>query len=169
MKKPFKVILLILAFFGLIISLYLVYEYSQPTDISCPLKTEASFNCESVKDSSYSTFLGVMLPIWGSLYYTFLILLISVSFIEGLEKNKNEYVKKLNILKQKYYEIFLFIILLWGVLFEGYNTFIAITKIDAVCFWCLLVEIIVNLMFFVLIAEWVVNKRKKVKVKSNKK
>ncbi len=146
MNKKFYIVLLVLAFMGLGLSLYLAWEYYQPNEIGCPLGEagESIINCEAVKDSEYSVFLGVKLPIWGTLYFLFILTLLGYGYFQDKFKKVQE---KYNFLK--YYDKLTFGILLWGALFESYMTYIAFAKIEALCTWCLGVEIVTILMFVV--------------------
>jgi len=127
-----EVSLLILSFLGLLISLYLFYLYQQPNEIIC------LSNCQKVRESDYSSFLGIQLPIWGVLYYlgifiyTFLrIILNKICLITKYEKH---------------------ILVLYttiGFSFSLYLTYIEAFILGLFCDWCLASAAVSTLIFLV--------------------
>jgi uncharacterized membrane protein len=133
LEKKSYYIMLALTFFGLIISLYLWYMYTLPEPVTC---VGSAFNsCEIVRESSYSVFLGFLLPAWGSLYFFLSIILL----ILGYFKVKN--------IKEPFIALFLFS----GLLFEARLAYIQLIVIKALCFWCtaiFLILIAINIFLF---------------------
>jgi len=171
LRKKFRILLFFLALVGLILSLYLVYEYYQDKPITCPISLVNT--CETVKQSENSTLLGVKLPVFGSLYFMILLVKLGIYifydqiknffFISRIRHSKNQIILSIKqIMQPKFYDLGLFICLLWGISFETYMTYIQIFNIEAICKWCIMIEIIVVLMFFINILELVTWKIKKI-------
>lgn len=124
-------LLLSLAIFGLLVSLYLLYLYSQPSPVVCL----GYDSCEVVKNSKYSSFLGVKLPIWGSLYFVFLVAYLGFNYLDTK-------------IRDNYY-LFLGIVITFGFVFELCFTIIQMFVISALCFWCLCVGLATLTLFLV--------------------
>lgn len=161
MNKKFYIVLIVLGLIGLSLSLYLAWEYYQPNEIGCPLgdAEHTVINCEAVKESEYSVFLGVKLPIWGTLYFLFVLAVLGYGYFEDRFKDLRS---KFDFFK--YYDKIAFGILLWGALFESYMTYIAVAKIEAVCTWCLGVELVTFLMFVVYLIGYMIGFKKERKL-----
>lgn len=145
-----RIFILLLAIIGLGLSLFLVYEYHQPTPIGCPLSTDAFNSCETVRQSPYSTFLGVKLPVWGSMFFIFVI---TINTIFLVFKNWSEkYNKKIRW--------GLNAAIIFGILFETAMTLIQIFIIKAVCTWCIMTEMTVLGIFVVNLVENVLHYRR---------
>lgn len=69
-----------LSLIAVFVSIYLLYVHYSPVSLACP--DVGIINCANVLTSSYSSFLGIPLPIFGLLYF---ILLIVLSFIQKTE------------------------------------------------------------------------------------
>lgn len=132
-KKTFILILLTLV--GLLLSMYLAYLYSLPVPVICVGGDHNS--CEVVRNSSESYFLGIRLPFWGIAYF------ICFLFLEMLYLAKTFSGKLLLSLMG--------FMLISGLLFETYMTFVQFFVLRSVCAWCLgieLVIVIMNVWFF---------------------
>lgn len=121
-------VLILLSAAGFIISMFLAYQYNRPEPVFCI--TEES-SCDIVRSSSYSSLLGIRLPYLGAFYFLFLM---SYLYIRGLEK----YTKSPDFV--------LFAIILVGLFFETTYTYIQIFVLETLCFWCLMIELIMLIM-----------------------
>lgn len=115
----FNRLIFIFSLLGLAVSIFLAYEYSQPT-INCPV---FGGGCDSVRLSNYSSLFGVSLPYWGILFYATLI----VSCIIFTLKPFN-YICLLGRL----------FLIAFGFVFGVYLTFLEAFVIKAFCMWCLI-------------------------------
>jgi uncharacterized membrane protein len=168
-RRNVRIVLFIIALIGLILSLYLVKEYYSDEILPCPVSKVNT--CETVKDSEYSIFLGVKLPVWGSLYFLSILFALSLFLfekqwsklfpLERVRNSKNRIVLSLNtLLTKSFYDLGLFILVLWGAVFEGYLTYVQLYKIEAVCTWCFTIEILVSSMFLINTVEFLYFRRK---------
>jgi len=110
-----KLLVIIAALFGILISSYLGYKKITDTSLLCG----STFGCEAVQQSKYSTLLGIPMGIWGVIYYFVLSTLIA--FYKG-----------------KYASVVKFIWIMWGLLFSLYLTLLEIFVIESYCIWCLI-------------------------------
>ncbi len=128
--KP-VLLLLILSVFGLFLSLFLAYEYSQPRPVTC---LQASDDCESVRNSEYAVLLGVSVPFWGVLYFMFVaVYLLAIKGLDLHEKHHYSLIIPMSL----------------AFIFESYLTYVQFVIINAICTWCLIVEAIVTIMFII--------------------
>ncbi len=112
-KRP-KHFIMLSSINGILISFYLAYKKLLNEPLLCGL----SQGCDIVQHSKYSTLLGVPLGLWGVLFY-FAIFIV-------FYYNKGKY---LGFLRK--------FLILWGLLFSIYLTYLEIFTIKAVCLWCL--------------------------------
>jgi uncharacterized membrane protein len=103
---------------GLIIAAYLWYLYSQPQQIGCTL----GGGCEVVRQTVYSEFLGISVPVWGIVYY----LAVSVYAVTRLVARR----------VFKYENLGLLVFVTGGFLFSVYLTYLELFVIHAVCVYC---------------------------------
>lgn len=125
-----KNVLLILSTIGILISAYLLY--AKLTDN--PLICGGSHGCDAVQKSRYSTLLGMPLGFWGMGYYFTLFVAFYITTT-----------RKINI-----FRIFM---LVWGLLFSLYLTYLEAFVIKAYCLWCLgsfATIILITLTYFLL-------------------
>jgi uncharacterized membrane protein len=132
LTKNVRLVLLVYAVAGLLLSLYLAYEYAQPLPMTCPL---GGTSCEAVRQSAYSVILGVPTPIWGSLFFVTLIGFIIVGII--------------NKIRIPYYSKLLLGLLSWGIFFETVMTGLQVFVIHSICTWCVMIEVVVFCMFMI--------------------
>lgn len=133
MKKNLLRIALVFAVIGLGISVYLMYLYNQPEPINCLT------NCEIVRSSSYSYFLGIRIPYLGIIYY------LSVIFclVSLIRNPRNELIK-----------FILGIVTTSGLLFSMYLSYLEEIIIEAWCQWCIL-SALITLIIFTLSIFWI--------------
>lgn len=122
----------IFSLLGLAVSVFLLYEYSLSGPVNCPIGN----GCDIVRNSPYSTFLGISLPILGIVFYLTMSI---VAIIKSLDF--------------KYWLIskFQLLIAFFGVGFGIYLTLLEAFVIKAYCFWCVLSFIISILLLLSLI------------------
>ncbi len=108
-------LIFVFSLLGLFVASFLFYEYNIAGTIICPIGK----GCDIVRLSSYSSFLGISIPILGIIFYLTMAMLSVVHF------------RKLQLL-----------VAVSGVAFGVYLTFLEIFVIKAVCFWCVLSFII---------------------------
>jgi len=125
-------ILLILSVLGLIVSLYLLYLYKQPNEIVC------LSNCQKVRESDYSSFLGIQLPIWGVLYYLGIFIYTFLRII----------LNKIYLLT-KYEKYLFFLYTTIGFSFSLYLTYIEAFILGLFCDWCLASAAVSTFIFLV--------------------
>ncbi|MCG3216413.1 MAG: vitamin K epoxide reductase family protein [Candidatus Heimdallarchaeota archaeon] len=125
--------LIIVSLLGFLDSLYLFY--SEITgNINC-LINEGIFQCETVNTSSYATFLGIHVSLWGIIFYVLLILFLFLSLYA-------EWVYWLGFL--------LPVASLFGLIFSIYLTAIEIFVIKALCEFCIF-SALCSITIFVLV------------------
>jgi uncharacterized membrane protein len=115
----------ILSLIAVFISIYLLYVHYSPMSLACP--DVGIINCSNVLTSSYSSFFGIPLPIFGLLYF---ILLIVLSFI-----------KKTDIIILILSTISLFIV--------AALLYIEFGLIHSVCLYCSSIHLIAISIFFI--------------------
>jgi uncharacterized membrane protein len=128
-KSKSFVFFIILTLVGLSVSIYLTFLYSQPAPIVCVT------GCELVRESKYSNFLGISVPIWGVLFY---FCVLAITFFKQITKHYD----------------FLFTITLQtmltaGFIFSLYLTFLELFVIEAICQWCVVSAICSTLLFLI--------------------
>lgn len=112
-KTPISIIICGLAGIGL--SSYLWYLDSQNVLPYCPIS-----NCEEVLASKYSSFLGLAIAGWGTIFYTIITIL-------GL----------LHLLiTKRSIKILLSLSVLFGVFFTLYLRYIEFFILKKICMWC---------------------------------
>lgn len=126
-----NLILILLTVAGLFLSIYLFYMYTRPEPVTC---IGNSSGCETVRESSYSNFLGIMLPFWGSIYFLGLLGLLLVPLNFDLGKYRNKFL------------ILIFFVILTGFLFETRMTVIQLVLLRSLCVWCFSVWVVVTLL-----------------------
>ncbi len=112
-----------LSLLGLLVSGFLLYEYSISGPVYCPV----GGGCDIVRSSPYSQFLGISIPILGVAFYVGMAIL-SVIHTHQLP---TKLIRKLQLLGATS-----------GVGFGAYLTYLEAFVIGAFCFWCILSFII---------------------------
>lgn len=123
--------MIIIGIVGLLTSVYLWYEYTQPKPLVCVT------DCQKVRESKYANFLGVTLPVWGTLFYTITLsaeLLIRSSFLKP---------------SKKYVVSILEALLFGGFLYSLFLTYVEVEIIEAVCQWCAVSAVCTTLLFVI--------------------
>lgn len=131
-----KLLILFLSALGIIICMYLLYLYSQPQEIQC------ATNCQFVRESEYSSFFGISLPVLGFLFYLIVfIYFFSILFVSNF--------KKRNYIFSYFEEYIVFFVLTIGFVFSIYLTYIEAFILGAFCDFCLMSAFVSVLMFLV--------------------
>ncbi len=130
MKKKYQLALILITVCGLLVSMYLAYLYSLPQPVTC-LGDDIN-SCEIVRNSPYSTLMGIKLPLLGTLYFMGLLVL----QIVRLEK----------LLDINFLDKLLGLMIVFGIIFETVMTFIQFFVIKSLCVWCTSIEFIVLLL-----------------------
>lgn len=107
-----------LSLLGLSITVFLAYEYSLSTSITCPV---GGSECEAVRASVYSKFLGIPIPYLGIAFYLSMALL-AIYRTVNLANNLFTRLQFLGAFS--------------GFMFGLYLTYLETFVIRAYCFWC---------------------------------
>jgi len=128
-SKYFKPIILILSVIGFLVSAYLTYlHYTEGHAAFC---TEGS-DCDVVRQSSYSTILGIPVALLGAVGYVLIFWFTYVS------------------LARKTRWLLLYTISLAGFVFSAYLTYLELFVINAICFYCIVSAVIMTIIFIML-------------------
>jgi uncharacterized membrane protein len=120
----------LLALTGLFVALYLtLYKAGLIGQLSCSIGS-----CETVNTSSWSTFLGLPVAVWGLGFY---VLTLGVAILGIQDRWANS----------RMVSVALVAVSGWGVLFSAWLTYLELFVIDAICMWCVVSAIIVTLIF----------------------
>jgi uncharacterized membrane protein len=126
--------MILLAIAGLGVSAYLMWGYTvEGAELACG----GSSGCEEVKESSYSSVLGIPLPVLGMGSYAVLLALV---ILQVWFTVKNEQ-------WAAYTALAAFGISLVGVLYSAYLTYIELFVIYAICRWCVASAVIMAVFF----------------------
>lgn len=116
----------IFSLLGLLVSAFLLYEYSLNGPVVCPIGT----GCDTVRTSPYSQFLGISIPVLGIAFY----LAMAILAVVHTHELPTKLIRKLQLLGA-----------VSGVGFGAYLTYLEAFVIRAYCFWCVL-SFIISLM-----------------------
>ncbi len=122
---------IILSVLGMAISGYLWYGYAQPHNLVCTIS-----ECQVIRQSEYSVFLGVSIPVWGFFFYTSI-----------LVYNLALFVRKKRFIRFEWEQYILFGVLTIGFVFSLYLTYLEAFVIEAWCQWCVASFIISTFLF----------------------
>lgn len=123
-------LIFILGLLGLAVSLFLAYEYAQTGPVVCPI---TGTGCDTVRNSQYSSFLGLSLPYWGIGFY------LLTSFLTVMLTHKSN--KRVNIIR--------FLLTFMALAFGVYLTLLEAFVIKAYCIWCLS-SFMISMILFIL-------------------
>lgn len=121
---------ILLVVLGLFITGYLSYTKIANTNVVCV--ESSAFNCDAVTSSIYSKFLGIDVAYLG---FGLDVLILAVLLLE----------RRVNFFRN-YGVMVLFGLTLWGFLYHDYLTLMAVTRIQALCIWCLAAHTTMTLM-----------------------
>ncbi len=131
-KETIKTLITILSVLGFLISAYLTHLYYTNANTSYCL---SGASCDSVRESSYSSILGVPISPVGIVGY-FMIFILTVSTISNRTK-----------------WLLLYIISLAGFVFSIYLTYIEFFVINAICSYCVISAIIMTCIFIIVLIK----------------
>lgn len=134
-----------LAMAGFADSLYLaVSHYRVYTDISyssiCAISK--AINCDTVSQSTYSIFLGVPVPVWGIIGYTFLLLLLA-------------FARKKEAQSQRIWPLIFSLSLTYSI----YSVILAIISVFYIHSYCIMCVLSFGINFLILYFSWLITKR----------
>ena len=135
----------VLALGGVLDSVYLsISHYLVYTDIAyesfCAISR--SINCDTVSQSPYSIFIGVPVPVWGIIGYTFFLFLLPFAWSKEAQK-------------QKIWPILYFISLAFSI----YSVILAYISTFYIHSYCMMCIISFGINFLLLYYTWLVRKR----------
>jgi protein-disulfide isomerase/uncharacterized membrane protein len=134
-----------LAFFGIADSVYLsISHYRIYTDMAyesfCAISR--SINCDTVSQSSYSILIGIPVPVWGIIGYSFFILFLQFAWSKEAQK-------------QKMWSILLFISLGFSI----YSVILAYISTFYIHSYCMMCIVSFGINFLLLYYTWIIRKR----------
>ncbi len=135
----------VLALGGVLDSIYLsISHYRVYTDIAyesfCAISR--SINCDTVSQSPYSIFIGVPVPVWGIIGYSFFMLLLPFAWSREAQK-------------QRLWSILLFISLAFSI----YSVILAYISTFYIHSYCMMCIVSFGINFLLLYYTWLVRKR----------
>ena len=138
-------IVAVLALGGVLDSIYLsISHYRVYTDIAyesfCAISR--SINCDTVSQSPYSIFIGIPVPIWGIIGYTFFLLFMPFAWSKEAQK-------------QKIWPILLLISLAFSI----YSVILAYISTFYIHSYCMMCIVSFGINFLLLYYTWLVRKR----------
>ncbi len=132
MKKNFNSIIAVLSVLGLIVSVYLTYlHFAESQAVFCSQGSD----CDLVRQSSYSSLLGLPVAAYGVLAYIVLL----VFSVMTLPKNTKW--------------LILYVVSLSGFVFSIYLTYLELFVIKAICPYCVVSAVIITIIFIMLIVR----------------
>lgn len=128
-SKYFKPVILILSVLGFLLSVYLTYlHYTEGNTAFCSQGSD----CDAVRQSSYSSILGIPVALLGAIGYVLIFWFTLVS------------------ITKKVRWLLLYIISLAGFVFSVYLTYLEIFVIKAICPYCVVSAIIMTVIFIMI-------------------
>jgi len=126
----------ILSILGLLNAGYLWFLYSRPEKIGCAIS-----ECQMVRESAFSSLLGVDLPIWGFFFF------LAIAIYTMLKMQLKHLPSRLEKLGLVFYTM-------TGFLFSAYLTYIEFFVLGAICQWCVVSATIGTLLFIVVLIKY---------------
>lgn len=131
----FNRLIFVFSLLGLAVVSILLYEYNLSGPVICPIGN----GCDIVRNSPYSNFLGISLPILGIIFYV---------FMTGLSIWRTHNLRDVRFLGLQLLSA------LVGFVFGVYLTFLEAFVIKAYCFWCVLSFIISGVILLFAVLSW---------------
>jgi len=130
-KTYFKPIVLIISGLGVLLSLYLTYNYYSGSQAAfCGAGSE----CDTVRQSGFSAFLGIPVALAGVLGYA----LIFISAITPMTR-RNKWLT-------------LYVLSFAGFVFSAYLTYLEFFVIEALCMYCVISALLMTGLFMIVLA-----------------
>ncbi|HSE83251.1 MAG TPA: vitamin K epoxide reductase family protein [Thermodesulfobacteriota bacterium] len=127
-----RVIIIILATLGIVLSVYLTYlHYSNANAAFCV----AGSGCDTVRESSYSAIFGIPVALVGVIGYFLILLLSIISISPGIRW------------------LSLYLVALAGAVFSAYLTYLELFVIKAICIYCVASAIIIAAIWVILLVK----------------
>ena len=135
----------ILAFVGLMDSIYLsISHYRVYTDIEyrsfCAISK--AINCDTVSQSPYSIFIGLPVPVWGILGYTFFLSLLPLARMKDAEKKR-----------------IWSLLFLVAIIFSSYSLILAFISTFIIHSYCIMCIVSYAISFLLLFYTWIIRRR----------
>ncbi len=128
--KYFKPVVLILSVLGVALSLYLTYiHFSDSRAAFCA----AGSDCDTVRESGFSTFLGIPVAALGVIGYSAIFVFTLVSMAK----------------RTKW--LVLYVLSLAGFVFSAYLTYLEFFVIKAICMYCIISAALMTVIFLILL------------------
>lgn len=125
-----RMLIAAIALIGLFVAMYLyLYKIGIVGSLACKIG-----GCEKVNTSSWATFLGVPVALWGVGYY---VALFGTAFVGTTER----------FAEDRRISLALVALTGWGVLYSGYLTYLELAVIHAICQYCVVSAVLVVAMF----------------------
>ncbi len=125
-----KPVILALSALGIILSLYLTYiHFTESHAAFCAAGTD----CDTVRQSGFSTIMGVPVAALGVAGYSVILIVFLIS------------------MKKRIKWLLLYILALAGFVFSAYLTYIELFVIKAVCMYCIVSAVLMTIIFIALI------------------
>ncbi len=125
-----KPVILVLTALGIILSLYLTYiHFTESRAAFCAAGTD----CDTVRQSGFSTIMGVPVAALGVAGYSVLLVVFLIS------------------MKKRTKWLLLYILALAGFVFSAYLTYIELFVIKAVCMYCIFSAVLMTIIFIALL------------------
>lgn len=135
-------IVAMLSLAGIFVALYLLlYKLGIIGELSCSVGS-----CETVNSSKWATFLGIPVAGWGVAWYIGMFVLALVSTGERFASSS-------------VVSLVLLLVAASGLAFSLYLTYLELFRIHAICQWCVVSAILVAIIFFVCLGDYVQTKR----------
>jgi len=122
---------LVLSLSGILISLYLTYTYYSTSGFSFCITGQ---DCEIVKESAYSSMMGIPVALIGVIGYIAITIVTLFTFTK----------------KRKW--MMLFVLSTTGVAFSAYLTYIELFRINAVCSYCVLSAVLMVVILLLVLS-----------------
>lgn len=129
-KAYFKPVLLILSAVGLVLSAYLAYlHFTEAQAAFCAAGSE----CDAVRQSGFSTMMGIPVAVFGIFGYALIIVFTLISISK----------------RQRW--LYLYVFALSGITFSAYLTYVELFVIKAICTYCIVSALIITAIFLMLL------------------
>lgn len=127
----------LVALVGLFVAAYLaLYKLGVIGTLSC-----GAGSCETVQLSSWATFLGIPVALWGVGYYA---VVFGVAFAGVQERWSASRGLALSLLA----------LTGWGVIYSAWLTYLELFVINAICRWCVVSAVIAAVLFALALSDW---------------
>ncbi|HLC73484.1 MAG TPA: vitamin K epoxide reductase family protein [Candidatus Nanoarchaeia archaeon] len=144
-KKSVLLIVIVLAFLGLPLTIYLTFLHYKP-EASTFCNFNDQFNCDIVNKSVYSEILGIPIAIFGFFTYLLIFIIAYHKYVNSTKKNK--------VAKDIKFTKYLLILGLIAFLFSLYLTFLEAFVIFSWCIFCIISAVLITIIFLLSIIIW---------------